>query len=117
MLPAISYHEQRLFVPATQEVDRAIDLCLPDGLIAPLTECRNDMCALPAERLTLRSEPTARAMLTLNRQLTVGWTTLTKTIRGVIYTDSLTPREHHVAKPAARGLSNGGIAARMGLAY
>lgn len=116
LMLAIACHEQGQLASAAREIDRALDLALPDGIIAPLAEYRNDLGTLLDERLALRDEAALRAVRTLHRQLTEGWTSLNVALCGVTYTPALTPQEHHAAKLACRGLTNAEIARRMGVA-
>ena len=44
-----------------------------------------------------------------------GWSALQETLKGRTYAVDLTPREHHAAKLAAKGLTNAEIAERMGV--
>ena len=54
-------------------------------------------------------------MRELQKRLMTGWSALQEKLKGRTYARDLTPREHHAAKLAAKGLTNAEIAERMGV--
>ena len=100
---------------ASKEIDRAIQLALPDRLYAPLGEYRALLGVLLDERLLAVDKEAANAIKLLDEAVASGWTILNKELYGLINTLSLTPQERRAAQLAAKGLSNVEISERMKL--
>lgn len=115
LLAAIGFHDRGINDRAAELIDAAIALALPDRLYAPLAEERGELGLLLDERLTLADRGAARDVRALQKRLMTGWSVLQKKLKGRTYAADLTPREHHAAKLAAKGLSNAEIAQRMGV--
>ncbi|MDO5111977.1 MAG: helix-turn-helix transcriptional regulator [Clostridia bacterium] len=98
---------------AIKEIDRAIELALPDRLYAPLADYRDNLGTLLDERLALTDKEALKAVKALSKQVSVGWAALNRELRGLINTTNLTQQEHHAAKLAVKGLTNAEIAERM----
>lgn len=116
LFAAVGFHDRGEYEPAARQLDAAIALALPDGLLAPLVENRSQLGLLLDERLSAADKAAAAAVRALSKRLLSGWTTLCEAVRGVSYsTPRLTAREYHAAKLASKGLTNAEIAARMRL--
>lgn len=115
LLTAIGFHDRGQFDKASELIDAAIAKALPDRLYAPFAEYRNELGVLLDERLVSADKTAAADIRRLYKRLIIGWAELCNKIRGKIYTTSLTTREHHAAKLAAKGLNNAEIASRMKL--
>lgn len=113
LMLAVGYHEQGFLQNAAEQLDRAIELALPDRIYAPFAEYRDNLGTLLDDRLNEADREAAKAVRKLNTKLTEGWTVINREVRGVINTIGLTPQEHQAAKLAAKGLSNAQIAQRM----
>lgn len=100
---------------AAAQLDRAIELALPDRLYAPLAEYRDNLGTLLDDRLALADKEAQRIVRALSEQIRAGWSALNRELRGLVNAADLTPQERHAAKLAARGLSNAEIAYRMNL--
>lgn len=115
LLTAIGFHDRGNSERAAEHIDAAIALALPDRLYAPLAEERGELGVLMDERIALVDKDAAREVRELQKRLMTGWTILQETLKGRTYALDLTPREHHAAKLAAKGLTNSEIAERMGV--
>ena len=115
LLTAIGFHDRGNNERAAEYIDAAIALALPDRLYAPLAEERGELGVLLDERLSLADKDAARAVRELQKRLMTGWSALQEQLKGRTYALDLTPREHHAAKLAAKGLTNAEIAERMGV--
>lgn len=115
MLMSIGFHDRGAIDRATEQIDAAIALALPDRLYAPLAEYRSELGVLLDERLALADKAAAVAVKAHSKRLLSGWGRLTIRVRGKEYATGLTQREHHAAKLAAKGLNNKEIASRMRL--
>lgn len=115
LLTAIGFHDRGNRDRAAELIDAAIALALPDRLYAPLAEERGELGVLLDERLAAADRDAARAVRELQKRLMPGWSALQETLKSRTYALNLTPREHHAAKLAAKGLTNAEIAERMGI--
>jgi len=115
LLTAIGFHDRGNNDRAAEFIDAAIDLALPDRLYAPLAEERGELGILLDDRLAAMDKEAARAVRELQKRLMTGWSALQETLKGRTYALNLTPREHHAAKLAAKGLTNAEIAERINI--
>ncbi len=109
MICAEAYHNCGNNAQAIRHIDRAIKLALPDQLFGILVEHKKSLDTLLDERLAVISPESLEKFKELNKIFSIGWATLSGTVRNKKISTSLTAREREVAKLAAFGLSNSEI--------
>ncbi len=115
LLCAISYHYTGDDSLAIYEIDKALDLALPDMLLGPLAEHRRMLDNLLDDRLKLKDTAALKNLRELHKQLSNGWTHLNNNLMGKTISHTLSSREREAARLAAFGLSNQQIARRMSI--
>ncbi|MDO4545677.1 MAG: LuxR C-terminal-related transcriptional regulator [Bacillota bacterium] len=113
LLCAAGYHTIGEDDLATEHIDRAIELALPDRLYAPLAEKRSGLDFLLDERLELIDKAALNQVRALNKRLMEGWTALHNQVLDRSVCGDLTTNERQVAKLAAHGLTNQQISQRL----
>lgn len=115
LITGVGFHDHGDVPLATEQLDAAIALALPDRLYSPLAELRRNFGVLMDERLAAVDMAALHEVRRLNKRLIAGWSVLYTRICGRAFSAELTQREYHAAKLASKGLNNAEIAQRMGL--
>lgn len=115
LLCAITYQNGGDTERATQHLDKAIALSLPDRLLGPLVEYRRQLGYLLDDRLALVDADALKEVKALHKQLNAGWTKLHNAVLEKSVSISLSQREREVARLAAFGCSDAEIAAQLNL--
>ena len=113
LLCAIAYHQTGDETNAAYHLDRAIRLCLADGLYGPLVEHRRQLGLFLDERLLLVDPEAAKKVKELHKVLHEGWVKIHNAVMENNITAKLSAREREVARLAAFGLSDEQIAERL----
>lgn len=115
LLCAIAYHNSGDMERATDHIDRAIALALPDMLLGPLVELRRQLGYLLDDRLALVDPEALKRMKMLHKQQFAGWTKLHNIVLEKKVSMALSVREREVARLAAFGMTDAQIAEQLHL--
>ncbi len=110
LLCSITYHQTGDDTNAAFHLDRAINLCLADGLYGPLVEHRRQLGLFLDERLLLIDPDAAKKVKELHKVLHEGWVKLHNAVTENNITSKLSDREREIARLAAFNLSDEQIA-------
>ena len=113
LMAAIVYHQIGNDARGGDHLDKAIRLCLADGLYCPLAEHRRQLGLFLDDRLAVIDPQALKKVKTLYKQLQTGWTKLHNAVLDRAVEESLTVREREVARLAAFGLTNQEIAKQL----
>ncbi len=113
LLVAIAYHQCGDEVSAVEHIDKAVALALPDGLLGILAEHRRQFDYLLDDRLMLADPYACRKYKDLHKGLLEGWTKLHNSLLSKNISNALTIKEREIARLAAFGLTNAGIAKQL----
>ncbi len=115
LLVAIAYHQIGDDDRSATHLDKAIRMCLADGLYGPLVEHRRQLGLFLDDRLAQIDPEALKTVKNLHKQLHVGWTRIHNAVMERQVQVSLSIREREVARLAAFGLSNQSIARQLSL--
>lgn len=115
LMCAIAYRQCGDTVHATEHLDKAIALCLPDKLYTPLVEYRRQLGPFLDDRLALVDPEALKKVRELHKQHLAGWTKLHNTVLDRTVQVTLTGREREVARLASFGMTDGQIATQLHL--
>ena len=115
ILVSIAYHQYGNDAIAAEHLDKAITLCLADGLYGPLVEHRRQLGLFLDDRLALIDPEALKKVKDLHKQLHAGWTKLHNAVLNRSVHLSLSIREREVARLASFGLSDRQIAQQLHL--
>ena len=113
LLAAIVYHQIGRDTRGGAHLDKAIHLCLADGLYGPLVENRRQLGLFLDDHLAVIDSQALKKVKTLYKQFQAGWTRLHNAVLDRSVEESLTVREREVARLAAFGLTNQEIAQQL----
>ena len=102
---AVAYHNAGLKEETISHLDKAINLCVKDGLYGILTEYVRHFSGLLEERLKLVDEMGVVIVSQLFQRYNIGWAKISGTVRNKFIATNLTPKEHDVAKLTVFGFS------------
>ncbi len=115
LMCATSYHYSGDDELARRQIERTLDLALPDKLIAILAEHREGLDTLLDDALKRRDEELFLKYRELSRTLSYGWVTLRNRVYDKNVSLALSVREREAARLAAFGFSNPEIAKKLGI--
>jgi len=115
LLCAISYHYSGDDDKAREQIEKVLDIALPDKLLGILAEHRRSLDTLIDDALRKRDEELYQRFRELHQVYLQGWTTLHNKIYNKNVSLTLTPREREAARLAAFGFSNPEIAEKLGI--
>ena len=115
ILTATAYHQHGDDTSAAEHLDKAIALCLADGLYGPLVEHRRQLGLFLDDRLAQIDPEALKKVKELHKQLHMGWTKLHNAVLNKSVNLHLSHREREVARLASFGLSDRQIAAQLHL--
>lgn len=115
LMAAVAYHQIGDDTLGSAHLDKAIRLCLADGLYGPLVEHRRQLGLFLDDHLALIDPQALKKVKALHKQLHAGWTKLHNAVLDRSVQESLTVRELEVARLAAFGMTNQEIATQLSL--
>ena len=98
---------------AAEHIDKAVRLCLADGLYGPLAERRSALGSLLDDRVAAYDPSALKRLKELDKQLHHGWTRVHNAVLKKTVSAHLSPREREVARLVAFGFSDQQIASRL----
>ena len=110
---AVAYHNSGQRELATEHIDKAISMVVPDGLFGILVEYVRHFDGLLEERLAMVDENAVIIVKELYRTYSVGWAKLSGAVRNRYVASNLTTREREIAKLAAFGFTTKEIATML----
>ncbi len=113
LVVAIAYHQYGDDKNAAKHLDKAIHLCLADGLYGPLVEHRRQLGPFLDDRLGVINSEALKQVKMLHKQLHAGWTKIHNAVLDRTVQVTLAIREREVARLAAFGMTDLQIAAQL----
>ena len=113
LMCSVAYRQSGDNQLAIAHLDKAIKLCLADGLYVPLVENRRQLGTFLDERIILIDANALQKVKTLHKQMHVGWTMLHNGVMKKTVAVHLSPREREVARLVAYGFTDAQIAERL----
>ncbi len=113
LLCSITYYQTGDEVNAAFHLDRAIKLCLADGLYSPLVEHRRQLGLFLDERLLLIEPQAAKKVKELHKVLHDGWVKIHNAVMKDDISSKLSNREREVARYIAFGFTDDQIASQL----
>ncbi len=113
LLCGIAYHQCGNITLAAEHIDKAIILCLADGLYGPLCEHRRQLGSFLDDRIAAVDPDALKKVKELHKQLHSGWTKLHNAVLNKSVAAHLSPREREVARLVSYGFSDTQIAKRL----
>lgn len=110
---AVAYRQCGNNQRAAEHLDRAIALCMPDGLYAPLVEHRRMLGPFLDDRLSLVDPEAVKKVKLLHRQYHSGWVKIHNAVLDRQVQVTLSSREQEVVRLTAFGLTDSQIAAQL----
>lgn len=115
LMIAVAYHQCGDDVRGSTHLEKAIRLCLADGLYGPLVEHRRQLGLFLDDKLAMIDPQALKKVKALHKQLHAGWTKLHNAVLDRAVQESFTVRELEVARLASFGLTNQEIAGQLSL--
>jgi len=115
LLCSISYRQAGDDVFAGKHLDKAIQMCLADGLYGPLVEHRRQLGMFLDDHIAMFDPSALRIVKDMHKELHTGWTILHNAVTERTVSASLTIREREVARLAAFGLSDKQISKQLNI--
>lgn len=113
LICAIAYSQTGDAKNANRHIDRAVDICLKNGIYAPLVEMRRQLGITLDERINLKDQAACREVKNLHKIYLPGWTMLHNTVMNRNVAVHLSPRENEVARLVAFGMPDKEIAKKL----
>ncbi len=113
LLCGVAYHQCGNNTLAAEHIDRAIILCLADGLYGPLCEHRRQLGSFLDDRIAGIDPDALKKVKELHKKLHSGWTQLHNAVMKNTISAHLSPREREVARLVCFGLSDAQISKRL----
>ena len=115
LMIAVAYHQSGDDVRGGEHLDKAIRMCLADGLYGTLVEHRRQLGLFLDDHLAMIDPQALKKVKTMHKQLQSGWTKLHNAVLDRSVQESFTVREREVARLASFGLTNQEIAKQLSL--
>lgn len=115
LMAVIAYHQNGDDIRGSAHLEKAIRLCLADGLYGPLVEHRRQLGLFLDEHLAAIDPQALKTVKILHKKLHAGWTKLHNLVLDRSVQETLTVREREVARLAAFGMTNQEIAKQLSI--
>ena len=116
LLCAVAYHNSGDDLHATEHIDKAIALALPDKLYAIFMEYWRTLDRLLSDRIEIADPDALKQIKEMYKKYIVNWAKISGIVRNRTVAANLTVREREIAKLSAFGFTIKEIAARLHIA-